>query len=572
MIGQFFGPCEVRRATAPALPRKSSLRFLFKETTFVFAFLCVVRLLVCFAAGASHQQWLWATGLEHQPGPQQPLPPHWIRSEGPIIEVANITSMDTHVETLVHRHADFTFFQEHSAPPAAWPRLCALHQEQKRKVHFGPLDPNASHLLGGVGCSTKATNIMHPVKPITEAFRQAVETGRVMHYAIALGKGSKLAGFYVIYGWSGGHQALVKASKTNLLLDAILQEIEAQPPGPTAIVGDLNAEPQDIGILHNLLLNKGWTDVGAQAHCWGEEDNTFTCLTAGALRGTRRDYIFVNPQLLPAIRHFRVVPDDDHPVHSTLQVQIAVGDLNYEVTQQRQPHDIKQLLDESFIQLFGTQPSAEGPSEGDVAGISMPKPALKTANAEWRAHRAEFDRALHARMDAKMSGASRHLSGSLTAQNTDAFWATWSKAVEEAVVEHCGILEHSAAKEYMGRGANLTRRRTVQPAFKGDSEEGTLLQPDLPCEVQRLLRQATRCHQLADKLNCIHRGQLGDKQAAHMRMLCSHTTKAILADICPPPPGGDQEEVWNPSQLSSCLQDEHASHCATVIALKAAGK
>ena len=143
-----------------ALKQRFAMRYIFMEIAFALTFVLSALLLACCASVLVHKHWLWATGLEHQPGPQQPLPQHWIRADGPIIEVANITSMDTHAETMVHRHADFTFFQEHSAPPSAWPRLTALHRGQQRRVHFGPLDPNANHLLGGVGCSTKATNIM----------------------------------------------------------------------------------------------------------------------------------------------------------------------------------------------------------------------------------------------------------------------------------------------------------------------------------------------------------------------------------------------------------------------------
>ena len=198
---------------------------------------------------------------------------------------------------------------------------------------------------------------MFPVKPITEAFQQAIVTGRAMMYACSLGKGGKLINVFVIYGFSGGWQNKGKASKTNSLIDAIRQEIDAQPKGPTAIVGDINAKVCDLRNLQDLLDDHGWQDLGSQAHIWGQPDDVYTCLTPGSLKGTRIDVALVCPMLFPAIINFRVVHDDVCPTHSTLQFQVAASNLVYDITEKVQPQDLSKLLEDTFITLFGNLPT-----------------------------------------------------------------------------------------------------------------------------------------------------------------------------------------------------------------------
>ena len=38
---------------------------------------------------------------------------------------------------------------------------------------------------------------------------------------------------------------------------------------PTIICGDLNADTEDIPIVHDLIEEQSWKDAGAWAHLWG---------------------------------------------------------------------------------------------------------------------------------------------------------------------------------------------------------------------------------------------------------------------------------------------------------------
>ena len=85
------------------------------------------------------------------------------------------------------------------------------------------------------------------------------------------------------------------------------------------ISGDINANTDDLETLTYMLNSDGWTDVGAQAHRWGARRSEPTCWAPNSgLMGTRRDYIFVNMQLLPFVVGFGVCPLDEMPTHAML--------------------------------------------------------------------------------------------------------------------------------------------------------------------------------------------------------------------------------------------------------------
>ena len=67
-------------------------------------------------------------------------------------------------------------------------------------------------------------------------------------------------------------------SMTDDLFHLFNQELAHYKSLPTLIVGDLNADPQDIPTLHEMLANSDLTDVGASADVHGDAhrvcDNT----------------------------------------------------------------------------------------------------------------------------------------------------------------------------------------------------------------------------------------------------------------------------------------------------------
>ena len=156
------------------------------------------------------------------------------------------------------------------------------------------------------------------VKPLTDTFAKAVATSRVDHYAIDMGSGTTLS-VYNVYGWTGATQNKRRATRTNRLFEAIIDEVYKQPEGPTIIVGDFNGEAEDFKALNDLLTYQSRTDVGADAHIFGKPRSEGTCLGPNASQPTRRDYVIANAQTLQLMDDFQVLPQQLFPVHSFLR-------------------------------------------------------------------------------------------------------------------------------------------------------------------------------------------------------------------------------------------------------------
>ena len=124
-------------------------------------------------------------------------------------------------------------------------------------------------------------------------------------FCIELGAGHHVYVF-VIYGYTGGHANKVQASRTSKIVRACTNKLDAHPQGPAAICGDVNADVKDIPSLAKFIQAQGWIDLGGSARFWGRMDNDFTCTTSNCSKPTRRDYVSVNPELLPLVTNFEV--------------------------------------------------------------------------------------------------------------------------------------------------------------------------------------------------------------------------------------------------------------------------
>eukprot|EP00973_Karenia_brevis_P083147 11529387-Karenia_brevis.AAC.1 len=55
------------------------------------------------------------------------------------------------------------------------------------------------------------------------------------------------------YCWTNGHVDATAAARSDDLLQAIFEEFQAMPDGPKMIVGDFNADTQDLPSLQSHL-------------------------------------------------------------------------------------------------------------------------------------------------------------------------------------------------------------------------------------------------------------------------------------------------------------------------------
>ena len=224
------------------------------------------------------------------------IPPPVPRSGLTIIETKNITNFASYAEGLAQRRADVTFFQEHCTSKAAMDRFAfEFSSMHGRQLHFTSPDPNRSQPCAGVGAIGLSTDTCLPLDARCPKFAKYIELGRAQLLAHGKGKAAKVCHWYNIYGFTGSHGNAAKAAATDAIFQAIVSDHRLRGVGPTFIVGDINADPDDLPTLSELLANKGWTDLGAAAATWGQLASQPTCITKQSNAATRRDYMFCLP-------------------------------------------------------------------------------------------------------------------------------------------------------------------------------------------------------------------------------------------------------------------------------------
>ena len=89
----------------------------------------------------------------------------------------------------------------------------------------------------------------------------------------------------------------------------------------TAIVGDFNADLADLPAASDLVQRQGWIDLGDHPAWEAGPRPANTCFVAHS-EGTRRDFVLVDPYLLPFLGGFSVSQEDTFPVHRPVQVAV----------------------------------------------------------------------------------------------------------------------------------------------------------------------------------------------------------------------------------------------------------
>jgi len=207
--------------------------------------------------------------------------------------------MTTNFDTVMQAVANLHFVNEHGIKHGEGADMKHTALTKYHKILCtGPTDSNMSRAGGGVGIVYDAHYTVILLDPLTPEFKKVTQQGRALAFSIDYGDGNATYA-YILYGKSGGHECKHKATVTNRIIKAIRCEQSAQPSGPTVILGDTNADPEDLPVLQKLLSAHLWIDVGAHASWWGGFDAQPTCITANSGQATRRDYIFCDNSFFP---------------------------------------------------------------------------------------------------------------------------------------------------------------------------------------------------------------------------------------------------------------------------------
>ena len=136
---------------------------------------------------------------------------------------------------MARRRAHITLAQEISCSPSQLNHLKIFFADAGRELVASQVDPNFTHLTGGVGAIGRKDVQVFEIPPITPAFADFCKRGRVMHLGLGCSKTSKVFSAYCIYGFTSGHTVKAQAALTDKILQAIIGEMSAQPKGPVML-------------------------------------------------------------------------------------------------------------------------------------------------------------------------------------------------------------------------------------------------------------------------------------------------------------------------------------------------
>ena len=130
----------------------------------------------------------------------------------------------------------------------------------------GPSNCQTKKPSAGVGCASRKgkAEVITP-EHLTKAFEDAWEMGRVEKHLVDLGW-EKMIVVYNIYGQSGGSKE--DKAVTEAIIAAIRAGNEQEQHLPTIIMGDINANPESLHNIKELVDEGGWIDVRGSESCW----------------------------------------------------------------------------------------------------------------------------------------------------------------------------------------------------------------------------------------------------------------------------------------------------------------
>ena len=130
-------------------------------------------------------------------------------------------------------------------------------------MECGPCDDSTKQPGVGVGIATQGDHVQTIQTTIhTEELREAFESGRITKHIVDLGWEEHIIK-YCMYGVSGGTPEARKI--TDLVVTAARLEMQLDPLGPKLLVGDVNAIPETILAIKEMITEDHWTDVGSKA-------------------------------------------------------------------------------------------------------------------------------------------------------------------------------------------------------------------------------------------------------------------------------------------------------------------
>ena len=107
---------------------------------------------------------------------------------------------------MARRRAHITLAQEISCSPSQVAFLKGHFANSGRQLVASQVDPNFTHLTGGVRAIGRRSVKVFEIPPITPSFADFCKRGRVIHVGLGCSKTSRVFSAYCVYGFINGHK------------------------------------------------------------------------------------------------------------------------------------------------------------------------------------------------------------------------------------------------------------------------------------------------------------------------------------------------------------------------------
>ena len=282
---------------------------------------------------------------------------------------------------------------------------------------------------------------------------------------------------FCVYGWTGGHTCDASAARTDGIFAAICAELNANNRTHVMIVGDFNCCIERLPHLVEICERFHFTDTGAVAARWGGVDAEITCVAPNSVDGSRNDYIFLSPELVPMVKTFQVIRHSDFAVHSVLRLGLA---MSYRA--QRKVNHIPPSMSRALRDHFNTN----HPPPKDTNG--------KGQDELWQNYLSTFQQEVRNSINARQA----QFRAEVDQHNTQCAWETWSQAVEHAFLQIVEADPGAASSINRGRGKPHFKcwTDTKPPSIIVDGRTPSSLNK----ECRRFLKQSRRLLAWADRV------------------------------------------------------------------------
>jgi hypothetical protein len=374
-------------------------------------------------------------GEASHPGHQQ-VPP-----EGSLVtlESINVTALGNEFEHCMERcraRGSCLFLQEPTISGRRAGGIIGMAKKAGLSLDLGPAEEIMDRPVGGLGCLHPPGWAVQACRPLTDAFAQAHELGRARRYLVDLPSG-RVCTVFNVYLHTGAVHNEEAARVNRSILDAVQGEYEACQPGPTFVLGDFNASPEEEPLLQDFLTTHSWLDIGQTAHL-AQPPGAPTCWARGSARGTRRDLAVCCPLAAQLVVSFEVDTDALFDTHAPLVLKLK---------------DVKPALCPEVL--------------------LMPKPFFDYLPKDEEGKNIDYAR-VHAAIDRELELCKIPWQSCLQEASMTGAWRVWSRAVEKGILSTAQATPDEVGK-MQGRGKPRIARRSKARAAKPDCREEDLL-------------------------------------------------------------------------------------------------